>query len=46
MIGIEDQFAVVGDYGDLLDYYGLTAEKLADRINKLLTYNSSNSILF
>ncbi len=35
MIGIEDQFAVVGDYGDLLDYYGLTAEKLADRVKKL-----------
>jgi len=35
MIGIEDQFAVVGDYRDLLDYYGLTAEKLADRVKKL-----------
>ena len=35
MIGIEDQFAVVGDYGELLDYYGLTAQKLADRIEKL-----------
>jgi transketolase len=37
MIGIEDQFAVVGGYEELLEYYGLTAEKLADRINELLT---------
>jgi transketolase len=37
MIGIEDQFAVVGDYGELLDYYGLNADKLAYRVKKLLT---------
>jgi transketolase len=36
MIGIEDQFAVVGDYGELLDFYGLTPEKLAERVKKLL----------
>jgi transketolase len=35
MIGIEDQFAVVGDYDQLIDYYGLTAEKLALRIEEL-----------
>ena len=36
MIGIEDQFAVVGDYGELLEYYSLTGEKLAGRIKKLV----------
>jgi transketolase len=35
MIGIEDQFAVVGDYGQLIDYYGLTAEKLVPKIEEL-----------
>ena len=35
MIGIEDQFAVVGDYNQLLDYYGLTPEKLVPRIKEL-----------
>lgn len=36
MIGIEDQFAVVGEYEELLEYYGFTADKLAERIEKLL----------
>lgn len=36
MIGIEDQFAVVGEYPELLEYYGLTGEKLAGRIEKLV----------
>lgn len=36
MIGIEDQFAVVGTYGELLDYYGLTPEKLVKRIEGLI----------
>jgi transketolase len=36
MIGIEDQFAVVGEYEELLDYYGLTAGKLTERIKKLI----------
>ncbi len=35
MIGIEDQFAVVGDYKQLIDHYGLTAEKLVSRIEEL-----------
>jgi transketolase len=35
MIGIEDQFAVVGDYDQLIDHYGLTAEKLVLRIEEL-----------
>ena len=35
MIGIEDQFAVVGDYKQLIDYYGLTPEKLVPRIEEL-----------
>lgn len=36
MIGIEDQFAVVGGYEELLDYYGLTSGKLAERVGKLV----------
>jgi transketolase len=36
MIGIDDQFAVVGEYDELLDYYGLTAEKLTEQIKKLI----------
>ena len=35
MIGIQDQFAVVGDYKQLIDYYGLTPEKLVLRIEEL-----------
>jgi len=35
MIGIQDQFAVVGDYQQLLDYYCLTPEKLISRIEEL-----------
>jgi len=35
MIGIKDLFAVVGDYQQLLDYYGLTSEKLVSRIEEL-----------
>ena len=38
MIGIEDQFAVVGSYEELLDYYGLTAGKLAERVGKLMIF--------
>jgi len=34
-IGIEDQFAVVGDYKQLLDYYGLSTEKLVPRIEEI-----------
>jgi transketolase len=36
MIGIEDQFAVVGDYDQLTDHYGLTAEKLVPKIEELV----------
>jgi transketolase len=36
MIGIEDEFAVVGSYGELLDYYGLTSEKLAERVREII----------
>ena len=35
MIGIEDQFAVVGDYNQLIDYYGFTPDKLIPRIEEL-----------
>jgi len=33
MIGINDQFAVVGEYKDVIDYYGLTPQKIADAID-------------
>jgi len=29
MIGINDRFAIVGKYDELLNYYGLTAEKIS-----------------
>jgi transketolase len=32
MIGINDLFAVVGDYNELIDYYGLSPEKIAGSI--------------
>lgn len=32
MIGTNDIFAVVGDYEDVIDYYGLTAEKITASI--------------
>ncbi len=35
MIGIEDQFTVVGDYSELIEYYGLTGKILAERVEKL-----------
>ncbi len=35
-IGIEDNFAVVGEYDELIDYYGLTAEKIFDKIQDFL----------
>ena len=36
MIGIEDKFAVVGQYYELLDYYGLTGPKIASTIENFL----------
>jgi len=36
MIGIEDKFAVVGKYDELLDYYGLTGPKIASSIENFL----------
>ncbi|MBN2072728.1 MAG: hypothetical protein JW770_02115 [Actinobacteria bacterium] len=36
MIGIEDKFALVGQYPELIDYYGLTPEKIADSIEQFL----------
>ena len=36
MIGIKDVFAVVGKYDELLDYYGLTGPKIAERIEGFL----------
>ena len=29
MIGIEDKFTIVGNYDELINYYGLTEEKIA-----------------
>lgn len=37
MIGIQDQFAVVGTYDELLDYYGFTPEKLVKRIGEFIS---------
>lgn len=36
MIGIDDQFAVVGEYKQLIEYYNLTPEKLARRIMDII----------
>ena len=36
MIGINDLFSVVGEYDELLDYYGLTAPKIAIKIQDFL----------
>jgi transketolase len=37
MIGIEDHFSIVGaNYNQLIDYYGLTAEKLSLKIEDFL----------
>lgn len=36
MIGINDEFAKVGDYEELIDYYGLTGEKIASNIENFL----------
>jgi len=36
MIGIEDKFAIVGQYDELLDYYGLTGPKIASTIGNFL----------
>ena len=32
MVGINDEFTVVGDYKDIIEYYGLTPEKIAASI--------------
>jgi len=37
MIGIDDFFAVVGQYNEVLDYYGLTGLKIAQRIENFIT---------
>jgi len=35
MIGMEDIFSIVGaNYGQLIDYYGFTPEKIADKVEK------------
>lgn len=36
MIGIDDLFAIVGKYDELLDYYGLTPEKITERIKNFI----------
>lgn len=36
MIGIKDTFAVVGQYEELLDYYGLTGPKIAESVKSFL----------
>jgi transketolase len=36
MIGIQDLFAVVGDYDEVIDYYGLTGPKIAMQVEEFL----------
>jgi len=36
MIGIKDLFAIVGDYNEVIDYYGLTGEKIAMQVEEFL----------
>ena len=36
MIGIKDIFAVVGDYNEVIDYYGLTGPKIAVQVEEFL----------
>lgn len=36
MIGINDIFATVGDYQEMIDYYGLTGNKIAESIDDFL----------
>ncbi len=36
MIGINDEFSVVGEYKDIVDYYGLTPIKIANSIENFL----------
>ena len=36
MIGIQDLFAVVGDYDEVIDYYGLTGPKIAVQVEEFL----------
>lgn len=36
MIGINDRFAIVGKYDELLDYYGLIPEKITERIKNFI----------
>lgn len=36
MIGIKDLFAVVGDYDEVIDYYGLTGPKIAVQVEEFL----------
>jgi transketolase len=36
MVGVNDEFTVVGDYGDILDYYGLTPAKIAASIESFV----------
>ncbi|MBU4292755.1 MAG: transketolase family protein, partial [Actinobacteria bacterium] len=39
MIGIKDIFAVVGDYDEVIDYYGLTGPKIAVQVEEFLNHN-------
>jgi len=39
MIGIKDLFAVVGDYDEVIDYYGLTGPKIAVQVEEFLNHN-------
>jgi len=39
MIGIEDKFAIVGNYKQVIDYYGLTSEKIASSIINFINKN-------
>ena len=39
MIGTDDIFATVGDYREMIDYYGLTGKKIALSIEEFLSHN-------
>lgn len=39
MIGIPDQFTVVGEYDQLINHYGLSVDSLVDKIEKIVNRN-------
>jgi len=41
MIGIEDLFAVVGSYDEVIDFYGLSGPKIAGQVEEFLNHNQA-----